>query len=673
MADHGREAYCTLLMSDDYLPGAMVLGHSLRDNGTRKQLAVLITLDTVQASAVDELKTVYDHIVPVDRIVNRSPANLYLMNRPDLASTFTKIALWRQTQFKKIVYIDADVVALRAPDELFNSTNTFAAVPDIGWPDCFNSGVLALTPNMGDYYALLALAQKGISFDGADQGLLNMHFRDWNRLSFAYNCTPNGNYQYVPAYRHFQSTITMLHFIGDNKPWKIGRDRAGPTGVYEEQVGRWWAVYDKHYRVPITTYDPKESIRPANIVQQYVKGEDFNGDIPFSSISPSLKERQEPEAPTNTTETQLTDRIELAEGVHSGEVKPVPTVQQQRFSVDWDPIRTAPPTQSRPEAANFLSETYGMSQDRHLFQAPEQYPEPPQNMYYQVPKERQANDRPPPIFPWELNQSKATRVFAEDITPTPSAIHTENAPSMTTDDNSITEAASPSTPTVKISSPELDSFSRTNAWDDIPEIDSYISSLPQNHRAKVQAHFNHVPQQPSDPSITTTDDASITSPTTENPPSQPQSDRRRASLKITDFPTEIERPSLPVTPAPVRRPSFWGEERDSAGELPAAEGVPQNQNEWDPTTKLEELQRRQSEVLEKGPASPPRLMPQREMVGATTTTTVPGVPEGARIATLEEARALPTQPTPVPVFGTLNFAGGGGGDAVSAGDNAPLK
>ena len=124
------------------------------------------------------------------------------MNRPDLASSFTKIALWRQTQFDRIVYIDADVVALRAPDELFSNASAFAAVPDIGWPDCFNSGVLALTPNMGDYYALLALAQRGISFDGADQGLLNMHFRDWNRLSFAYNCTPSGSYRLQTLPKH---------------------------------------------------------------------------------------------------------------------------------------------------------------------------------------------------------------------------------------------------------------------------------------------------------------------------------------------------------------------------------------------------------------------------------------------------------------------------------------
>lgn len=36
--------------------GAMVLGRSLRDNGTQKELAVLVTLDNLQASTIDELK-----------------------------------------------------------------------------------------------------------------------------------------------------------------------------------------------------------------------------------------------------------------------------------------------------------------------------------------------------------------------------------------------------------------------------------------------------------------------------------------------------------------------------------------------------------------------------------------------------------------------------------------
>jgi lipopolysaccharide biosynthesis glycosyltransferase len=166
------------------------------------------------------------------------------MGRPDLASAFTKIELWRQTQFSRVVYIDADVVALRAPDELFNLESNFAAAPDVGWPDCFNSGVMALTPNLQDYYALLALARNGVSFDGADQGLLNMHFRNWERLSFTYNCTPSGNYQYAPAYKHFGSTINLVHFIGPDKPW----NKRSATGVYGELLARWWAVHDRHFR-----------------------------------------------------------------------------------------------------------------------------------------------------------------------------------------------------------------------------------------------------------------------------------------------------------------------------------------------------------------------------------------------------------------------------------------
>lgn len=34
----------------------MVLGHSLRDHGTKKQLVAFVTLDSLQTSTLDELK-----------------------------------------------------------------------------------------------------------------------------------------------------------------------------------------------------------------------------------------------------------------------------------------------------------------------------------------------------------------------------------------------------------------------------------------------------------------------------------------------------------------------------------------------------------------------------------------------------------------------------------------
>ncbi|KAG8534101.1 uncharacterized protein KY384_000945 [Bacidia gigantensis] len=583
MVEPGSEAYCTLLLSDEYLPGAMVLAHSLRDQGTKKQLAILITLDSISASTIDELKTTFDHIIPVDRIINRSPGNLYLMGRPDLSSTFTKIALWRQTQFSHIVYIDADAVALRAPDELFRLPHNLAAVPDIGWPDCFNSGILSLKPNMGDYYALLALAQRGISFDGADQGLLNVHFPNWERLSFAYNCTPSGNYQYAPAYRHFQSTISLVHYIGIGKPWKEGRDRmSGANGVYEELLGRWWAVYDKHYRTQPTAYGSSQQLNKT--VQQYVSGElaeDYG-------IASKLGGRSFENATSGQKSKEALEE------------------QRRRFSTEWDPSRQPPPTNSRPEAPDLPQEIYQMSRNPNLFQAPS-VPETPQGLY-EFPRSPAAADRPPPIFPWETRAPKATRVFAEDL-PSPSAPPSLSAPSETTGSTTESDAQGSETPTITDTTSEpLADFKLANAWDDIPEINRYISTLPQNRRAKVQVLFNQVTSDQPNPTSAHPNPDSITSPTSEYPP-----DRRPS--KVTDFPTEIERPSLPVTPAPVRRPSFWNSERNEAGDLPAAEGVPEQSN-WDPVAKLLALRERQSDVLQSGEVGdeaaeiPKRKMPE---------------------------------------------------------------
>jgi glycogenin glucosyltransferase len=196
------------------------------------------------------VQSLYDIVIPVERIVNPNPGNIYLMDRGDLLYTFTKINLWRQTQFRKIVYIDSDVVALRSLDELFAIDAPFAAAPDIGWPDAFNSGLMALTPNMGDFWALQTLASTGQSFDGADQGLLNQYYehRGWHRLSFTYNCTPNAEYQWEPAYRHYKSNIKAVHFIGKDKPWFKGRQKSKQGGIYGDLVNQWWAVYDRHFK-----------------------------------------------------------------------------------------------------------------------------------------------------------------------------------------------------------------------------------------------------------------------------------------------------------------------------------------------------------------------------------------------------------------------------------------
>ncbi|KAI0454510.1 glycosyltransferase family 8 protein [Xylaria acuta] len=686
----GEDVYATLLLTDTYLPGALVLAQSLRDAGTTKKLLALVTLDTVSAEAITELKSVYHYVIPVPRIRNAQPANLQLMNRTDLHSAFTKINLWNQTQFRKIVYIDADVVAYRAPDELFDIAHPFSAAPDIGWPDLFNTGVMVLTPNMGDYYAMMAMAERGISFDGADQGLINTHFRNnYNRISFTYNVTPSAHYQYIPAYRHFQSSINMVHFIGSDKPWFKGRHASTGSSPFDEMTGRWWAVYDRHYRVAspqLTSLAPTQppGVVPATrsvseFVQYLTKGEyqpksshiepfsehysdehrgrehyenppavrsqvqhhqhDASSSVVHSQHhhyphhDPQHHDAHGHEVPSSQASTQQhgpsgfvsSDVISSLrnnedseakageEQIHAQGLPLLPPEEEQKpppfqpSMSSWDAQRQPPPAESKPEAINFPATTYEMSRSAAPFIPPQNYPSPPKDMWYEVPKEPPAAPSEPlkPIFPWEANRPKPSRVFVDEAlrvsqdtgTRDPDAPSGEQQPVLgaePTVESSVTETSTveqksesvtPTTPTIQISLADpWTTYSRSNAWDEVPEIERYVDSMQnmQKHRRSRSRKFPGTIDLPSPGG--SVDDVT----------------RPRRGNKLTDFPTAVERPSLPVTPAPIHRPNFWGGGPSSQGDngppLPAAVGVP-GQSDWDPVAQLQKLATQHSEEL----------------------------------------------------------------------------
>ena len=52
-------------------------------------------------------------------------------------------------------------------DELFEREELSAA-PDVGWPDCFNSGVFVFQPSADTYGKLIQFAESVGSFDGKD-------------------------------------------------------------------------------------------------------------------------------------------------------------------------------------------------------------------------------------------------------------------------------------------------------------------------------------------------------------------------------------------------------------------------------------------------------------------------------------------------------------------------
>jgi len=219
----GREAYVSLCTKESYVKGALVVAHSLRMARTTREI-VCLTVEDLPARCKTELLTVFDQLIDVTLTDTGDAKSLQLLGRPDLGVTATKIACWTLTQYSKCVFLDADTLVLSNVDDLFDLPELSAA-PDVGWPDCFNSGVFVYVPSRETYGKLLdTLATQG-SFDGGDQGLLNTYFSAWStadathRLPFGYNMTTNASYTYAPALARFRESIKIIHYIGGSKPW----------------------------------------------------------------------------------------------------------------------------------------------------------------------------------------------------------------------------------------------------------------------------------------------------------------------------------------------------------------------------------------------------------------------------------------------------------------------
>ncbi|GAB5592818.1 glycogenin glucosyltransferase [Umbelopsis nana] len=245
-----KEAYVTLLVTDSYAPGALVLAQRLRELGTTRELAVMVT-GNVTSSIREQISLVFDSVIDIDKLDSGQKDELALLGRPELGVTFSKLQLWLLEEYSKVVFLDADVLPLRLVDELFDRPE-FSAAPDAGWPDCFNSGVFVAIPNKDTYAELCDLATSKGSFDGGDQGILNTYFDSWStspsehRLPFIYNTTPTAVYSYVPAYQVNRGNIAIAHFIGTIKPWH-SKPSTSSQADKSDLVQQWWNVYNRYY------------------------------------------------------------------------------------------------------------------------------------------------------------------------------------------------------------------------------------------------------------------------------------------------------------------------------------------------------------------------------------------------------------------------------------------
>jgi alpha-N-acetylglucosamine transferase len=235
-------AFVTLVTNADYIMGATALVHSLRHTGTSADLVVLHT-GAVGQDALVGLKALGCRIIPVEHLplsdgFNERHARKNLHGaapftkgrKPDFHTpldNFCKLRLWQLTEYRTVVFLDADVVVLKKFDKLFDYPE-FSAAPNVyeSLADFhrLNSGVFVAKPSTETFKQMLvALDQPDAFWRRTDQTFLEVFFPDWHGLPVFMNML-----QYVwfnmPALWDWKD-ISILHYQYE-KPWEADHPKA---------------------------------------------------------------------------------------------------------------------------------------------------------------------------------------------------------------------------------------------------------------------------------------------------------------------------------------------------------------------------------------------------------------------------------------------------------------
>ena len=119
--EHGNKlyAYVTLVMlGDRYIPGAIVLAHTIKRLDSQADLVVLVTSD-VSDDGKKILSMFFDRVILVKKILVPNWRTKKQRHRLYLDYVFTKFHLFN-LNYKKILMIDADALVLKYPDHLFS-------------------------------------------------------------------------------------------------------------------------------------------------------------------------------------------------------------------------------------------------------------------------------------------------------------------------------------------------------------------------------------------------------------------------------------------------------------------------------------------------------------------------------------------------------------------------
>ena len=236
-------AYITLSTSKSYLPGIMAMYLSLKKTGTIIPLYAMLPADLIrkEAELCDRMKSnginilEYSDSIPIPQQLIESNEN-HGDNR--FSHTFDKLLVFEQTQFDKIVYLDADIYILHNLDHLFRLPHMSAMIAGKSYPGNedwtdLTSGIMTIVPEKGlskQFEKLIpdVIKAKGIC---GDQDILQAYYTDWPHRPeldmgekygviayYAKYYEQHLGYKYTNQVEDPHS-VAVIHYAGEMKPW----------------------------------------------------------------------------------------------------------------------------------------------------------------------------------------------------------------------------------------------------------------------------------------------------------------------------------------------------------------------------------------------------------------------------------------------------------------------
>lgn len=252
-------AFVTYLGTDNFLPGILVLNHSLKKHNKMYDLVVLIN-ETVSASIAELLVLKEIKFKTVKPIEN---PNDLINDERNFKNMYTKLRIFEMFEYDKVVYLDADMLVCNNIEELFNHPHMAAVVAGAlfptneSWKD-LNAGLMIIEPDKNTFNKLFSLINQLPSIDGSDQGFLHSFYKDWpsdksKQLDHRFNvpfvyideyCRLH-DYKFSFKKKVFETNIAVIHYWGRYKPWEMNIKllQRNSTKKMEQSLILWWDVF----------------------------------------------------------------------------------------------------------------------------------------------------------------------------------------------------------------------------------------------------------------------------------------------------------------------------------------------------------------------------------------------------------------------------------------------